>query len=163
MFDRALTANERFIDLPVSAKALYFILGMEADDEGFVSARTVMRVHGFSEDDLGVLVAKQYCIRFKSGVIVITHWHKNNWLDSRRIRKTEYTEEKALLTTRNGDYLLSDGLARIEESRVEENRKDIPSESGNANTEVKLTQEEMSAQFAKGRQLLGRKISPQNK
>lgn len=126
MFDRAITGTEKFIDMPMSSKALYFLLGMEADDEGFVSARTVMRVHAGTEDDLNILLAKGFCIRFKSGVVVITHWKKNNWLDSRRIRPTEYKEEKSLLVSRNGDYLLSNGLARVEENRVEENR--FPSE-----------------------------------
>ena len=163
MFDRSITETEKFLDMPMSSKGLYFLLGMAADDEGFVSAKSVLRVHGGTDDDLNILLHKGFCIRCPSGVIVITHWRKNNWLDSRRLRKTEYIEDKKFIAlTNNNDYVLSDGLARIEESRVEENRKDIPSESGNANTEVKLTQEEMSAQFAKGRQLLGRKISPQN-
>lgn len=144
MFDRAITGTEKFIDMPMSSKALYFLLGMEADDEGFVSARTIMRIHAATEDDLGILLAKGFCIRFKSGVVVITHWKKNNWLDSRRIRRTEYTEEKAQLTLRDGNYLLSDGLASREESRIEENR--TPTEGENTGKE--LTQEQRTAKIA---------------
>lgn len=138
MFDRAISSNDKFIDMPMSSKALYFLLGMEADDEGFVSARTVMRIHAATEDDLNILLAKGFVIRFKSGVVVITHWKKNNWLDSRRLRRTEYTEEKQLLTVVDGNYLLSDGLARVEESRIEENRKEASKEAGN--TELSLEQ-----------------------
>jgi hypothetical protein len=132
MFDRAITGTEKFIDMPMSSKALYFLLGMEADDEGFVSARTVMRVHAGTEDDLNILLAKGFCIRFKSGIIVITHWKKNNWLDNRRIRTTEYKEEKALLLTQNGEYVLSNGSARIEENRIE--KKSFASQESGANT-----------------------------
>jgi len=124
MFDRSIVDNERFVDMPMSSKGLYFLLGMSADDEGFVSAKAVLRVHGGTDDDLNILLAKGFCIRCPSGIIVITHWRKNNWLDSRRLRRTEYTEDKKWLAlTSNGDYVLSNGLASVEESRIEENSK----------------------------------------
>lgn len=122
MFDRAITETEKFVDMPMSSKGLYFLLGMAADDEGFVSAKQVLRMHGGTDDDLNILLHKQFCIRCPSGVIVITHWRKNNWLDSRRIRKTEYTEDKKFIAlTQGNDYVLSNGLARVEESRIEKN------------------------------------------
>jgi len=121
MFDRAITETEKFADMPMSSKGLYFLLGMAADDEGFVSARQVLKLHGGTEDDLNILLVKGFCLRMPTGICVITHWKKNNWLDSRRLRPTEYQEEKALLLTRNGNYVLSNGLARGEESRIEKN------------------------------------------
>lgn len=78
MFDRAIIDTDRFMDLSMSSKALYFLLGMEADDEGFVSYKKVMRAHGGNEDDIKVLTAKGFLIQFESGVVVITDWHKNN-------------------------------------------------------------------------------------
>lgn len=132
MFDRAVIDTDRFMDLPVSAKALYFLLGMEADDEGFVSYKKVLRIHGGTEDDMKVLNAKSFVILFKSGVVVITDWHKNNWLDSRRIKKTEYVDEKELLAlNKENVYVLSECLAnakreeyRVEENSIEEKRID---------------------------------------
>jgi F0F1-type ATP synthase epsilon subunit len=122
MFDKAIIDTDRFIDLSVSAKALYFLLGMEADDEGFVSYKKVMRVHGGNEDDIKILIAKGFVIIFDSGVIVITDWHSNNWLDSRRIKRTQYQDERKLIVlTKNDKYVLSKGLASIEENRIEEN------------------------------------------
>ena len=35
--------TEKFMDLPMTAKAIYFLLGMEADDEGFVSSKKVLK------------------------------------------------------------------------------------------------------------------------
>lgn len=124
MFDRAIIDTDRFMDLSMSMKGLYFLLGMEADDEGFVSPKKVLRIHGGSEDDLKVLIAKKFLIPFDSGVVVITDWNKNNWLDNRRIRPTEYQrEKKKLLLTENKEYVLSNGLAsaRLEERSIEEN------------------------------------------
>lgn len=125
MFDRAVIDTDRFMDLPVSAKALYFLLGMEADDEGFVSYKKVIRIHGGNEDDIKVLGAKNFVIKFETGVVVITDWRKNNWLDVRRIKPTEYVAERQLLAvTKGNQYALSDCLADAspEEYRVEERR-----------------------------------------
>lgn len=116
---------ERFSDLPMSSKALYFLLGMEADDEGFVSPKRVMKLYGGHDDDLNVLILKNLIIPFNSGVIVITDWNSNNWLDSRRLKPTKYQEERKLLAlNKDKSYLLSTGLAsaRLEERRGEENR-----------------------------------------
>lgn len=130
MFDRAIIDTDKFMDLPVSAKALYFLLGMEADDEGFVSYKKVLRIHGGTDDDVKVLMAKNFVIGFPSGVVVITDWNTNNWLDSRRTKDTEYQVEKAqLLLTKNHKYQLcagakqplSEGEASIEEYSIEEN------------------------------------------
>lgn len=123
MFDKAIIDTDKFMDLPLSSKALYFLLGIEADDEGFVSTKKILRIHGGTDDDVKILIAKELVIPFENGVVVITDWHDNNWLDSRRSRPTQYQKEKKLLyLTRNRKYVLSTSLARIEESRVEENR-----------------------------------------
>lgn len=125
MFDRAIIDTDRFMDLSMSAKALYFLLGMEADDEGFVSYKKIMRIHGGNEDDIKILVAKNFLIIFDSGVVVITDWNKNNWLDTRRIRPTEYQKEKNLIVlTKDRKYLLSNGLASIEQNSIEESSKE---------------------------------------
>lgn len=129
MFDRAIIETDSFLDLPVSAKAMYFLLGMEADDSGFVSPKRIMRVYGGADDDVKVLIAKNYIIPFESGVVVITHWHQNNWLDSRRTKETQYTLEKNSLTlTANGKYVLSKRLASIEENSIEEKRLELSEE-----------------------------------
>lgn len=118
MFDKAIIDTDRFMDMGISSKAMYFLLGMEADDEGFVSYRKVMRIHGGNEDDIKVLEAKRFIIKFQTGVVVITDWNKNNWLDSRRSRPTEYQEEKSKISlTKDNTYVLSTGLASIEENR----------------------------------------------
>jgi len=144
MFDKAIIDTEKFMDLPLSSKAIYFLLGMEADDEGFVSPKKILRIHGGNDDEIKILIAKGLLIPFESGVVVITDWHDNNWLDSRRTRPTQYqAEKKKLYLTRNRKYVLSNSLARIEESRIEEKRikafeKEEPTEEERQATLKKL-------------------------
>ena len=136
MFDKNVVGSDKFLDLPNSSKALYFMAGMEADDKGFFQPRKLQRMCGFSDDDYKILIAKGFFITFESGVMVVTDWNKNNWLDSRRITETEYIDELNMLKMINNKYELSNTtdtkcLAtakpslrenRIEENRIEENR-----------------------------------------
>lgn len=110
MFSQQITESDSFLDMPLSAQALYFHLGMSADDDGFVnSPKRIQRVIGANEDDLKLLIAKKFVIAFDSGVVVIKHWKINNYIRSDRYTETAYTEEKALLhTKKNGAYSLGD-------------------------------------------------------
>lgn len=107
MFDKKVVGSDRFLDLPNSSKALYFMAGMEADDKGFFQPRKLQRMCGFSDDDYKILIAKGFFITFESGVMVVTDWNKNNWLDSRRINETEYVDELNMLNLVNQKYELS--------------------------------------------------------
>ena len=140
MFDKRITDSDRFMDLPNSSKALYFMAGMSADDRGFFQPRRLQKMCGFTDDDFKVLIAKKYLIPFESGVMVITDWNKNNWLDKRRISETEYIDELKLLNIINEKYELKDScLANakpmlrqysIEENSIEENSNIYSPETG---------------------------------
>ena len=108
MFARTIVLSDAFLDLPMSARCLYFTLGMLADDDGFVNApRSIMRQCGASDDDMKVLIAKKFVIIFENGVIVIKHWRINNYLRSDRYIPTKYGEEKEQLDLdENGAYTL---------------------------------------------------------
>ena len=99
MFAKTIVLSDAFLDMPMSARCLYFTLGMLADDDGFVNApRAIMRQCGASDDDMKLLLAKKFVLLFDSGVIVIKHWRINNYLQKDRINPTKYIEEKAQLT-----------------------------------------------------------------
>lgn len=98
MFAKSIVLTDAFLDMPMSARCLYFTLGMLADDDGFVgSPKSIMRQCGASKDDLAVLLSKRFVLGFESGVIVIKHWRINNYLQSDRYHPTTYQEELALL------------------------------------------------------------------
>ena len=98
MFSQQITESDSFLDMPLSAQALYFHLGMSADDDGFVnSPKRVQRVIGANDDDLKLLIAKKFVIAFDSGVVVIKHWKINNFIRSDRYTPTVYADEMAML------------------------------------------------------------------
>lgn len=98
MFAKSIVLSDAFLDMPLSARCLYFTLGMLADDEGFVgSPKAIMRQCGATQDDMLILLKKRYVLGFDSGVIVIKHWKLNNYLQNDRIKQTTYLEEKETL------------------------------------------------------------------
>lgn len=98
MFAKTIVLSDAFLDMPMSARCLYFTLGMLADDDGFVNApRSIMRQCGSSEDDMRILISKKFVLEFESGVIVIKHWRINNYLRNDRYVETKYVKEKAML------------------------------------------------------------------
>jgi len=104
MFAKVIVDTDAFLDMPLSAQALYFHLGIRADDEGFVSSpKRIQRLIGAADDDLKLLIAKRFVLAFQSGVIVIKHWRISNALRKERIKPTLYQEEKSTL------YLKPDG------------------------------------------------------
>lgn len=108
MLSKSITESDIFLDLPLSAQALYFHLSMNADDEGFINnSKRIRNICGASEDDLQELILNGLLIRFDSGICVITHWKINNKLRKDRCRATNYPEEKALLVEKaSGVYSL---------------------------------------------------------
>lgn len=111
MFAKTIVLSDAFLDMPLSARCLYFTLGMFADDDGFVNApKGIMRQIGCSEDDMRVLLARKFVLAFDSGVIVIKHWRINNYLQRDRYCETKYKEEKAhLKIDENGAYKSDSG------------------------------------------------------
>ncbi|MBO7735979.1 MAG: hypothetical protein J6S67_25645 [Methanobrevibacter sp.] len=98
MFSKQIIDSDFFLDLPLSAQALYFHLSMRADDEGFVnSPKRIQRLIGASEDDFRLLELKRYILTFDSGVIVIKHWKIHNYIQKDRFKETLCVEEKSTL------------------------------------------------------------------
>lgn len=109
MFSVDVVETDAFLDLQPKTQALYFHLGMRADDDGFVSSpRTIVRTIGCNAGDLKQLEAAGYVISFSSGVIVVADWKVNNTLKSDRYRKTMFQNELALLKESSSKrYILS--------------------------------------------------------
>lgn len=108
MFAKTLIDSDMFLDMPSSTQCLYFHLSMRADDDGFINnPKKIQRVIGSSDDDLKLLIAKNFIIPFDSGVVVIKHWRIHNYIRSDRYKETLYLEEKSqLITGENKEYIL---------------------------------------------------------
>lgn len=106
MFAKTIIDSDAFLDMPLSAQALYFHLSMRADDDGFVNnPRKIQRMIGTNDDDIKMLIAKQFIIPFDSGIVVIKHWKIHNYIQKDRYKPTSYKEERKMLDLdRNGMY-----------------------------------------------------------
>jgi len=105
MFSLKIVNSDAFLDMSVDARELYFQLGMNADDDGFVNPRKIMRMTGASEDALKILLIKRFVLARDQGVIVIKHWRTNNYIQKDRYEETRYKEQKeGLYFNKNGDY-----------------------------------------------------------
>lgn len=102
MFAKTIIDSDAFLDMPLSAQALYFHLSMRADDDGFINnPKKIQRMVGASDDDCKLLVMKRFIIAFESGVIVIKHWRIHNYIQKDRYIPTIYKDEKALLLVKD--------------------------------------------------------------
>lgn len=105
MFSKDITEHDAFLEMPLSTQALYFHLGMQADDDGFVSPNRIMRMIGSQADDLKILIGKKFVLAFDDGILVIKHWKMNNYLRPDRYKETNHVDKLALLSTKdNGSY-----------------------------------------------------------
>ena len=99
MFAKSIIDSDAFLEMPMSARLLYYDLGMRADDDGFVnSPRKILKMIGASNDDMGVLIMRKFLIPFESGVVVIKHWKIHNYIQNDRYRETNYKNEKKQLS-----------------------------------------------------------------
>ena len=98
MFAKTIIDSDAFLEMPMSARLLYYDLSMRADDDGFNnSPRKVMRTVGATTDDLNILIARKFIIPFENGVVVIKHWRIHNYIRKDTYNETPYKEQKAML------------------------------------------------------------------
>ena len=112
MFAKTIIDSDVFLDMPHSTQLLYFHLSMRADDDGFINnPKNIMRLVSCKDDDLKLLIAKQFILPFESGIVVIKHWKIHNYIRSDRYKETKHLEEKAqLLLEDNNSYSLNNNF-----------------------------------------------------
>lgn len=117
MFSQRIVGSDEFLEMPVSSRELYFQLGMYADDDGFVSPQKVVRMVSANPDDLKVLKTKNFIIPFEKGVIVITNWKENNYIQKDRYQPTIHQEEMKQLSCIQNVYKM-DTQVRLGKDRI---------------------------------------------
>ena len=166
MFAKTIVLSDAFLDMPLSARCLYFTLGMFADDDGFVNnPKSIMRQVGACTDDLNILLAKRFILSFASGVIVIKHWKIHNYIAKDRYKETKYIEEKSTLSIdEKGAYTecIQDvykvdtqvrlGKDSIGEFRVVEGSANVYNDNGNSLTDEDEFSTELSTEFSTDKQ-----------
>jgi len=139
MFSKDIVGSDAFQDMPASSQLLYFHLGMEADDDGFIgNPKKIARSIGMAEDDMKILLSKRFVLPFDSGVLVIKHHRINNNWDKYNCKRTMYLEEFNQLYIKPNKAYTKDktqGISlqsenslktvyRIEENRIDKKRRE---------------------------------------
>ncbi|ARE28430.1 conserved phage C-terminal domain-containing protein [Lactococcus cremoris] len=133
MFSKKIVETDFFMEMSPTAKLLYFYLNMSADDDGFVgNPKTIKLISGATDDDLKILIAKQFIIPFESGVVVIKDWKIHNYIRKDTYNSTVYKFEKSqLLDDANGAYVLNESEPSTERPREVDTGKDRLGKSNN--------------------------------
>ena len=176
MFSKTIIDSDEFLEMPVSARLLYFDLGMRADDDGFVNPKRIMRITNSTEDDLKVLLAKKYVLNFENKVLVIRDWKINNFIRPDRYTPTIYQEYlKRLQLSNSNQYQLDSGIpdgipdGGIGKVRLElgksNNRDTIRSDKPTTRKDIKFPKTDYDIvlevyQKLKGIKLQGREFEP---
>ena len=97
MFSRTVTGSGRFLRLGAQTRALYFDLGMEADDDGFVEAYARMLSTGSKTRNLKELLEAGFLemVDEKNLVVHITDWEENNVIRKDRYTPSVYRKRQA--------------------------------------------------------------------
>jgi len=125
MFSTNVVSQDAFREMPQSSQCLYFHLEVNSDDDGFVgSPMGIMKVLGSTQDDMKVLVAKEYVIPFESGVVCIRHHRVNNLIRKDWYRPTIYQTEFRQLMAENNKiyYLVNESLTNREQTVTVNNK-----------------------------------------
>lgn len=106
MFSKDIVCSDKFRTLSLSSQALYFHLGMEADDRGYVdNPITLMRCIGANQGDLEPLLQKKFVLFRGDGLLLIKGWRINNYIQKDRFIESNYKEDlKTLFLEENGSY-----------------------------------------------------------
>lgn len=93
MFSKTIARSSKFLRMPSSTRLLYYDLGMDADDDGFVEWYAVITMTRASEQDLQVLQANGFVQIFDDKVLLVSDWKENNYLRSDRYTPSKYLKE----------------------------------------------------------------------
>lgn len=122
MMAKSVIDTDAFLDMPASTQSLYFHMLLRADDDGFIaSPKGILRIISASEDDLKLLLAKQYLFRFESGVVVIKDWKIHNYIQSDRYKPSLQPERELLTITANKEYTLNNsGVSTLDTKCIQD-------------------------------------------
>lgn len=116
MFAKTIINSARFLKMPSETQALYFHLGLNADDDGIVEAFSICRSIGASEDNLKILVAKGFINVLNDDLVThIMDWNEHNKIRPDRKIDSIY---KDLLLQFNPDIELIEKRPRTDKKNL---------------------------------------------
>lgn len=105
MFAKTIIDSDAFIDMPTSARLLYYDLGMRAYDKGIVNnVFSIARSVGCTKDDVECLIANGFIKPLvEYGTFEIVHWYENNGIGETAKKRNNYKYRQWRLSIINRD------------------------------------------------------------
>lgn len=123
MFNKSITNSSKFLKMPMSSRLLYYDLGMNADDDGYVEHFMVLRMTGATQQDLGVLEANGLVRIFDENVLWIKDWKENNYIQKDRYQPSKYLEIYSLDTICIQNVYTGKDSIELDKYNIKENNK----------------------------------------
>ena len=125
MFNKTITNSSVFLKMPSSSRLLYYDLGMNADDDGYVEHYMVLKMTGASQQDLGVLEANGLIKIFDENVLWIKDWKENNYIQKDRYVPSKYLAIYSVDTLCIQDvYTCKDSIGKVSIDNKKERNKE---------------------------------------
>ena len=93
MFAKTIIDSDAFIDMPLSTQALYFHIGISAQDKGIVkNLFSTAKCIGASKDDILELLDKEFIVPIlpEKDTFRIVHWYENNGIGETAKKRNNY-------------------------------------------------------------------------
>lgn len=147
MISKTVTQTQRFLQMPLGTQALYFHLIQNSDDDGIVEAFPIVRMIGSNEDDLKILIAKNFVKPLNEEMVFfITDFHEQNLVQSHHYKKSRYQDLLAIedklinpriksieITTNEG----VEGSSQVVNKMLSESSPNISQSSQNKDSQIK--------------------------
>ncbi len=118
MFASVVAEDDMFIGMSAQTQALYFHLGMNADDFGLLRPKRVLNMLRMKEGVLRELEKGGYVITLDDGVVAITHWNVNNKMRPDKKKKSFFPKQLDDLRLAGGDTYVMSGNAAPDDERI---------------------------------------------
>lgn len=125
MVSRKIVESARFLKMPATSQNLYFHLVVNADDDGIVEAYSVLALTKANEDDLRVLVSRQFVFMLNEDLVAyIEDWLEMNYFRADRKKDSRY---KQLLLQLRPDVKLIEAKERSDTKRGKKKGQSVDS------------------------------------
>lgn len=106
-FSSDIVESDDFMSMAVSARCLYYELGMRTDSRGYITGwRSLLLSLKASEDDIKLLLAKRFLLLRQDGRLLLQkHFNRNNKMRMDRCGETNNLSDFCkIFINENGDY-----------------------------------------------------------
>lgn len=128
MFAKTVTSSADFLLLPLEVQAMYFQIGMNADDDGYCDYLSILRMTLSDETLVYHLATSGFLLVYQNYICKIAHWEINNQIRKDRHSPSIYNNKELQPLTINwqpfGNHLATSGKPSVVKGSIGKVRKE---------------------------------------